>query len=108
LYNTLLFERVSIAPCTIPQIGTRRTVSTTNSYDFHMSGRRRRRTIRIGQIGALAGSAVTAMMSGRLGWTNYWGGFVFAPVVLIGALLLIIVVLKERGRPTEKGPRRPG
>ena len=77
---------------------------------LHTHGRRRRRTIRIGLIvviGILAGSALRAMMSGRLGWTNYWGGFVFAPFVLITALLLIIAVLKERRRPTERSSRRP-
>jgi hypothetical protein len=39
-------------------------------------------------------SAIGALISGRLGWTNYWGGFVYAPFALIGAGLLAAVTFK--------------
>jgi len=39
----------------------------------------------------LAGPALAAIISGRLGWQNYWGGFVYAPIALIVAALMVIV-----------------
>ena len=50
-------------------------------------------------IAVLAGQAVLALMSGRLGWRNYWGGFVFAPFAILVAVLCIIMILKHRGFP---------
>jgi hypothetical protein len=32
-------------------------------------------------------------MSGRMGWSNYWGGLVFAPFAIIFGLLLIYVAI---------------
>jgi hypothetical protein len=57
-------------------------------------------------IGILAGQAALALMSGRLGWRNYWGGFVFAPFVLIVVVLSIIMILKHRGIPLDRPRRR--
>lgn len=42
----------------------------------------------------LAGPALAAIISGRLGWQNYWGGFVYAPFALIVAALMVIVFVK--------------
>jgi len=47
----------------------------------------------------LAGTAVTAIFSGRLGWQNYWGGFVYAPFALIVAALMVIVFVKGARQP---------
>jgi hypothetical protein len=35
---------------------------------------------------------------GSLGWTNYWGGFVYAPFAIVIGLLMIIVVFKKPSR----------
>jgi hypothetical protein len=43
----------------------------------------------------LVGSALMAIISGRLGWQNSWGGFVYAPFALLIAALLVIVFMKH-------------
>jgi hypothetical protein len=71
-------------------------------------GDRRLRMIRVGKVlvvCALAGAAVTAIASGRPGWRNYWGGFVYAPIALAVAVLLVAVALKRRG---DASPRKRG
>ena len=42
----------------------------------------------------LVGKALMAIISGQLGWQNYWGGFVYAPFALIVAALMVIVFVK--------------
>jgi hypothetical protein len=69
-----------------------------------MRGERRRRVISGGTlvlVCVLAGSALMAMVSGRLGWKNYWGGFVYAPIALGIVILFVIAVLNQRGRPPQ-------
>jgi len=44
----------------------------------------------------LAGTALTAIISGRLGWQNYWGGFVYAPFALLITVLLVVVIVKGK------------
>jgi hypothetical protein len=44
----------------------------------------------------LAVPALAAIISGRLGWQNYWGGFVYAPFALLVAALLVIVIVKGK------------
>ena len=73
---------------------------------------RRQRRPRLTGIGIiliivlLMGKAMVTMMSGRLGWTNYWGGPVFAPFVLVAAVLFIFAAVKLRQEPTERRHRR--
>jgi len=55
----------------------------------------------------LVGKALMAIISGQLGWQNYWGGFVFAPFALIiAALLAIVAVKKQRQSPTQQKKRK--
>lgn len=35
---------------------------------------------------------------GGLGWTNYWGGFVYAPFAIVIGLLVFVVVFKKPSR----------
>jgi membrane protein implicated in regulation of membrane protease activity len=51
---------------------------------------------------ALAGAAVAALISGRLGWKNYWGGFVYAPFALGIAVLLVVATLRRRERSSRR------
>jgi hypothetical protein len=44
---------------------------------------------------ALTVAATAAIASGRLGWSNYWGGFVYAPIALLVAVLLAIALAKK-------------
>jgi 4-hydroxybenzoate polyprenyltransferase len=74
-----------------------------------MRPQRRPRLVGIGVIlliALLVGKATVTMMSGRLGWTNYWGGPVFAPFVLVAAVLFIIAAVKLRQEATERRHRR--
>jgi hypothetical protein len=54
----------------------------------------------------LAATAVAAMTSGRLGWLNYWGGFVYAPFGLAIAVLIVLVALKRRRDSTRPSRTR--
>jgi hypothetical protein len=56
-------------------------------------------------LAALTLSALVALSSGRLGWTNYWGGMVFAPAVLLIVVLAILAERKRR-RQVVQGRRR--
>jgi 4-hydroxybenzoate polyprenyltransferase len=74
-----------------------------------MRYQRRPRLVGIGIIVIIVlfmGKAMVTMMSGRLGWTNYWGGPVFAPFVLVATVLLILAVAKLRQEPTNRRRRR--
>ena len=42
----------------------------------------------------IIGGGVT-LYGGSLGWTNYWGGFVYAPFAIAGGLLLFVVAFKK-------------
>jgi len=44
----------------------------------------------------LAGPALAAIISGRPGWQNYWGGVVYAPFALLIAALFVIVIMKGK------------
>jgi len=55
---------------------------------------------------ALGTSAVVALASGRLGWTNYWGGFVYAPFALLIAVFLALVIARKRDGPSNRRRRR--
>jgi hypothetical protein len=44
----------------------------------------------------IAGGAT--LYRGGLGWTNYWGGFVYAPFAIVIGLLLLVVVFKKPPR----------
>jgi hypothetical protein len=35
---------------------------------------------------------------GSLGWTNYWGGFVYAPFAIVVGLLVLVAALKKPSR----------
>jgi len=42
---------------------------------------------------------------GGFGWTNYWGGLVYAPFAVVIGLLLFVVVFKKpsrRGRTKDR------
>ncbi len=54
---------------------------------------------------ALGVGALVDLANGRLGWTNYWGGFVFAPFGLLIAALLIVGALRKRPHDSERGRR---
>src|SRR5437899_10064043 len=71
-----------------------------------MRGRNRLRIRAAGAVlifVALVTSGVGALATGRLGWTNYWGGFVFAPFALIIAALLIVAAFRK---PSPDSSRR--
>jgi hypothetical protein len=71
--------------------------------------RRRPRLVGIGIILLIVFpmcKAMVTMMSGRLGWTNYWGGPVFAPFVFVTAVLFIIAAVKLRQETTKRRHRR--
>jgi hypothetical protein len=56
---------------------------------FMRSDTTRHRVVIAGWIALLCtliASGVLALATSRLGWTNYWGGFVFAPFTIIGAV----------------------
>jgi hypothetical protein len=57
-------------------------------------------------VAALALTATTTIVSKRIGWTNYWGGFVYAPFALIVAVLFAAVIAKKRDAGESKS--RPG
>lgn len=70
-----------------------------------MRAPRRQRLLLAGKIWlalALATSAAVAIASGRLGWTNYWGGFVYAPFALIVAVLFFTFIIKKGDRSTQR------
>jgi hypothetical protein len=74
-----------------------------------MRPQRRPRLVGIGIIllsVLLMGKAMVTMVSGRLGWTNYWGGPVFAPGVFVAAVLFIIAAVKLRQEATGRRHRR--
>jgi hypothetical protein len=74
-----------------------------------MRGPRRERLLLAGKIflvASLATSAVFATASGRLGWTNYWGGFVYAPFALIIAMLFAVLLSKKGNRKVDQVRRR--
>jgi hypothetical protein len=63
-----------------------------------MRGRLRRNVVVAGKwllIVVLAASGVSALAPGRLGWTNYWGGFVFAPFAIGVAILWAFIELRR-------------
>ncbi len=55
---------------------------------------------------SLATSALVAVASNRLGWTNYWGGFVYAPFALLVAVLPVVAIAKKRDGITNRPSRR--
>jgi hypothetical protein len=70
-----------------------------------MRGPHRQRLLLTGKIWLvvfLATSALVALAAGRLGWTNYWGGFVHAPIALIIAVLLAMFVIKKDARREQR------
>ena len=75
-----------------------------------MTGARRERLLLSGKIllvASLAMSAVFATASGRLSWTNYWGGSVYAPFALIVAILFAVMLAKRGNRTVNQARRRP-
>jgi len=58
-------------------------------------------------ISVLAGTALVAITTGRLGWKNYWGGFVYAPFALVIALLVAMAAVKRyrSASPKQRGRR---
>lgn len=65
-----------------------------------MRGPRRQRLLLAGKTGlviCLGATAIVAIAGGRLGWANYWGGFVYAPIALTAAVLFGIYLVKNRG-----------
>ena len=72
-----------------------------------MRGPRREKLLRIGKVLLVTSLAITALLAiatKRLGWTNYWGGFVYAPFALV---IAVLVTLATVNRPrTGKAPRR--
>jgi membrane protein implicated in regulation of membrane protease activity len=74
-----------------------------------MRGTSRQKIIAIGGavvVCALTATGIGALTTGRLGWSNYWGGFVFAPFALIIAGLLAVKVIRGRATPTKRRRRR--
>ena len=53
-------------------------------------------------IAALALTAIVTIASKRIGWTNYWGGFVYAPFALIVAVLLATAMTKKGDKETRQ------
>jgi Flp pilus assembly protein TadB len=56
----------------------------------------------------IIGGCVT-LYRGSLGWTNYWGGLVFAPFAIVVGLLVFVAVFKKpaqrrRGRNQSRFP----
>jgi hypothetical protein len=54
----------------------------------------------------LIGGTLT-LYRGDLGWTNYWGGFVYAPTAIVIGLLLLAVAFKKRS-PRRRTKDRSG
>ena len=55
--------------------------------------------VRTGQtllVSVLAGYAVVALVTGQIGWRNYWGGLVSPTIALVIAFLFALVVIKRR------------
>jgi hypothetical protein len=74
-----------------------------------MRGLRPERLLLAGKIClvvSLATSAVVAIAFERLGWTNYWGGFVYAPYALIIAVLFAVWLTKKGNRTVDHARRR--
>jgi len=64
-----------------------------------MRGEHRSALVRTGLtllVCVLAGSAVVALMTGRIGWRNYWGGLV-SPTIALAIVVLLVVAIKRRG-----------
>ncbi len=55
---------------------------------------------------SLATSGLGAVGSNRLGWTSYWGGFVYAPFALLVVVLLVVAMAKKRDGITNRPSRR--
>jgi hypothetical protein len=55
---------------------------------------------------SLATSALVAAASNRLGWTNYWGGVVYAPFALLVAVLVVVAIAKKRDGIADRPSRR--
>lgn len=57
------------------------------------------------------GLAMAKIATGNLLYSNYWGGLVFAPLVLVGGLVFLAAVLfrwrKLQQRPGDKKGRLP-
>jgi len=75
-----------------------------------MRNRRRNRLLLAGKVtlaAVLALTAIAAIASGRPGWTNYWGGFVYAPFALVVAALFALAIVKRRDVGETRSRRGP-
>ena len=74
-----------------------------------MMGAGRRHMLLVGKvllIAVLALTAIATVASGRLGWTNYWGGFVYAPFAVLVAALFTFALVKRRDVGESRSRRR--
>jgi len=67
--------------------------------------KRKSRFFKIGLLLAalfLIASSALSILAGKLNYSNYWGGVVFAPVALFIGVLMFIVILRSGKRAAPK------
>lgn len=72
--------------------------------------RKHKRGLELGGLSFFAGllifSGIATLLRGKPGYTNYWGGHVFAPLAIVIGLLLLVIVIAKFRRKDEEVPRK--